>query len=257
MNTKNFLIMSFLVMTGLLFTGCYKGWHRVEGNYDVVTETRQMPDFHRVFNEGEFDVYIIQDGLSEVVVEAESNLAPFIRTKIEGSSLVIDTKDNLQNHFPMKIYVHTSEVSEIGLSGSGMMSFMEMDAEDFEVSISGSGYIEVSGTADNVDCDISGSGDIELGVTCDFIDATISGSGRVDLYGTAETGEFRISGSGDIRAYDLTLQELDATISGSGSIYVTVEDHLDVNISGSGNVYYMGNPVVNTKITGSGSVIHP
>jgi hypothetical protein len=247
----------FLTLTGLLFTGCYKGWHRVEGNYDVTTETRQMPDFHRVFNEGEFDVYIIQDGLDEVVIEAESNLVPFIRTRIEGSSLVIDTKDNLQNHYAMKVYVHCGTLTEIRLSGSGLIHYEDMIADDFEIGLSGSGYIELSGTADDVECDISGSGDVDMGITCNTIDAAISGSGRMELYGTAETGEFRISGSGDIRAYDLPLQELDAIISGSGNMYVTVEDYLNVNISGSGNVYYMGNPVVNSKITGSGSVIHP
>jgi hypothetical protein len=257
MKTKTLLTGLALLATGMLFTGCYDNWHSIEGNYDVMTETRQVPDFHRVFNEGEFDVYIVQDGLNEVVVEAESNLIPMIRTRVEGSSLVIDTKDNLQNHFPMKVTVHTAELTEVGLSGSGLFHAENLVVEDFEISLSGSGDMYISGTADLVDCDISGSGDIDLGVTCDKVEATISGSGDMELWGTADNGDFKISGSGEIRAYELILQDCDATISGSGNMYVNVEDHLDVKISGSGNVYYMGNPVINTNITGSGSVIHP
>jgi hypothetical protein len=228
MKTKTLLTGLALLVTSILFTGCYDNWHSIDGNYNVTTETRQLPEFHRVFNEGEFDVYIIQDGLSEVEVEAESNLIPLIRTRIEGSSLVIDTKDNLQNHYPMKVYVHTDELTEIGLSGSGLMHAENITAEDFEISLSGSGDIYVSATAD-----------------------------RMELWGTSGNADIKISGSGEIHAYELLLQDCDAMISGSGNMYLNVEDHLDVTISGSGNVYYIGNPVINTNISGSGSVIHP
>jgi hypothetical protein len=257
MKTKTLLTGLILLTTSILFTGCYDNWHSIDGNYNVMTETRDLPDFHRVFNEGEFDVYIIQDGLSEVEVEAESNLIPMIRTRIEGSSLVIDTKDNLQNHFPMKVYVHTAELTEVGLSGSGLFHAENLVVEDFEISLSGSGDMNISATADNVDCAISGSGDIGLGLTCNSIDAKISGSGNMELWGTADNGDLDISGSGEFRAYELILQNCDATISGSGNMYINVEDHLDVKISGSGNIYYMGNPVINSTISGSGELIHP
>jgi hypothetical protein len=258
MKTKTTLSGLILLTAVLFLSGCYKPWHSIDGNRDVKSETRLLPDFHRVFNEGDFDVYIIRDGLSEVTIEAESNLIPMIRTRIEGSSLVIDTKDNLRNHYPMKVYVHTAELTEVGLSGSGFIETEEITAEDFEISLSGSGYIYSSVTADYIDCDISGSGDIELkDIDCNKIDARISGSGEMEFEGQANFGELTISGSGDIRAYDLILQDCDATISGSGNIYITVEDHLDATISGSGSIYYLGTPVINTHISGSGSVIHP
>lgn len=257
MKTRTYSLWLFILMTGLMFTGCYDHWHHVEGNYDVTTETRQLPGFDRVINEGEFDVYIIQDSLSEVTLEAESNLIPLIRTHIEGSALVIDTHDDLRSNYPMKLYVHTPYISEVKLSGSGLMHAENIATGDFETSLSGSGSILISGTAGNVRSSISGSGSLDLGLICDELDADISGSGEMEVWGSANKGDFHISGSGSIHAYDLILQECYATISGSGSIYVTVEDYLDVNISGSGNVYYMGNPVIETRITGSGSVIHP
>lgn len=257
MKTKTLLSGLALMAVMAMLTGCYDHWHPINGNYDVISETRHINDFHRVFNEGEFDVYIIQDGSDEIIIEAESNLIPMIRTRLEGSSLVIDTKDNLHNHYPMKVYVHTDELTEIGLSGSGLMHAENLVVDDFEISISGSGDVYVSATADYVDCAISGSGDVDLGLTCNVIENTISGSGDMELWGTADRGDFRISGSGEIRAYELLLQECDATISGSGSMYLNVEDKLDVNISGSGDIYYMGNPIINSKITGSGSLIHP
>ena len=257
MKTKNLMIALLLLITAIMFTGCYDQWHKVEGNNNVETETRQFQAFDRVINEGNFDVYIIQDGQHEVEIEAESNLIPLIRTRIEGSALVIDTKDDLHNNYPMKLYVHTQDIEEVKLSGSGFIRAEEIVTGDFEISISGSGDIFISANADEVDCSISGSGSIELGIVCDLLESDISGSGEMEIWGTADQGDFSISGSGSIRAYDLVQQDCHADISGSGSMYLTVEDHLDVDISGSGSVYYLGSPVINTHITGSGSVIHP
>lgn len=257
MKTKNVIPGLFLLMTGLMFTGCYDHWHHVEGNYNVATETRQLPAFDGVINEGNFDVYIIQDSLSEVMIEAESNLIPLIRTHIQGSALVIDTKDNLRNNYPMKVYVHTTDLSEVKLSGSGLMHAEDIIAGDLETNLSGSGDIFISGTADAVKCSISGSGSIELGIICDELKADISGSGEMEIYGTANKGDFHISGSGSVRAYELTLQDCYADISGSGSMYLTVENYLNVKISGSGDVFYMGSPSLDINVSGSGSVIHP
>ncbi len=251
------LMAGALLLAGSMISGCYAPWHWIEGNGDVETETRQMPRFDRVFNEGNFEVYIIQDGLSEVTIEAESNLIPKIRTRVEGTRLEIDTRDDLRNNYPMKIFVHTDEVDEVKLSGSGLIDAENITTGDFEIGISGSGEIFFTGTVQDMHCFISGSGSAAIGVTADELEADISGSGDMELWGVARAGDFDISGSGSIRAYELVQQECDARISGSGNMYVTVEDYLNVNISGSGSVYYMGSPIVNTKITGSGSVIHP
>jgi len=254
MKTRIFTVGFIMAM--MMLTGCYK-WHHVEGNNNVVTETRQFPEFVEVFNEGEFDVYIIQDGFSYVDIEAESNLIPLIRTRIEGSALVIDTKDNLDPNFSMKVYVHTGDIREIRLSGSGKVEADSIVADDIDIELSGSGYMFFGGTGDFVDCKLSGSGDIDFDLECNKLEADISGSGSINASGTADEGDFGISGSGSINAYELILQECHAGISGSGSMYLSVEDHLYVTISGSGSVFYVGSPSVDTHITGSGSVIHP
>ena len=49
MKTKSLLSGLALLATSMLFTGCYDNWHSIDGNYDVETEIRQLPDFHRVF----------------------------------------------------------------------------------------------------------------------------------------------------------------------------------------------------------------
>jgi len=252
---KSITYLIILGAIGILMTGCHKGWMRIDGNGNVVSETRHMPPFNRVVNSGVFNVYVQQDSVSEVTIEAESNLIQSIRTRISGTTLEIDTKDNLNSHYPINLYIRTPDVNGISLNGSGIISANDIVTSQLDVDISGSGDIEVSAEADHVRIGISGSGTGDIQVTTDIIESEITGSGDMYFAGIANTGDFRISGSGTIRAEALQLKECYANISGSGSMYVTVSDLLDVNISGSGSIFYYGNPTVKTNISGSGDVI--
>ena len=87
------------------------------------------------------------------------------------------------------------------------------------------------------------------------MDIILSGSGSIELEGSGAEVYARISGSGKIRADDLKVEVLEASISGSGSIYMTVAEEIDASISGSGNVYYDGDPDrVHSNSSGSGKV---
>jgi hypothetical protein len=225
----------------------------------VVTETRPIGNFTGVSSESWFKVYIIQDSVNEITVEAESNLLPYIDTWVEGSTLILREQHGrcINNHFPVIITVRTKTISFVRLSGSGDIYGNNTFNTDFlRVELNGSGQIDLGVSAGNVETDISGSGLIRLEVNADHIEATISGSGEIDLYGTVYKGDMKISGSGNIHAYELIQDICFATITGSGNIYVSVIDLLDVKITGSGSVHYKGNPDVNLHITGSGSVIH-
>ncbi len=241
----------------IFFSGCYKSLIKIEGNHNVVTETRTMPPFNKIYNEGDFDVYIIQDSVFEVTIEAESNLIPYIRTIVGGTTLRIDTRDNLRNHFPMKLFIRTPDINVVELSGSGLIRADEIHTNSLEAGISGSGNIYMNAQAELILVNISGSGSVDMGVEAETLNVSISGSGDMYFWGETHTGKLNISGSGSIKAYELVQDDCFARISGSGSMYIHVIDYLDVNISGSGSVYYTGNPVLVTKITGSGSVIRP
>lgn len=246
------------VLTAALFlAGCYEPWHKIEGNRDVTSETRSVPSFTRVFNEGQFDVYIVQASYHEIILECESNLLPYIRTRVDGNNLYVETKDNLQPNYPIKVFVYTPEIEEVNLSGSGLIYTDSVYADQLEVRLSGSGNIDMLVRANEVYLEISGSGDSYMEVEADKVEGSISGSGEMEFVGFADRADFKLSGSGSVHAYDFPVEDCYAKISGSGSMYVNVSNLLDVNISGSGSVYYHGNPIINSTISGSGSIIHP
>jgi len=234
---KVFLILLF---AGSVFAiqSCYFP-HDIEGNYNVVTVTRNVSGFTGVENCGSLQVKIIQDSVAFVEIEGEENLIPYINTDVHGDILKIDIERhrNLDSHYPIIVYVHTPTLGSVEMSGSGSIQSETL-------------------TAQQVSLKISGSGNITVPVNVTKVNARIDGSGDIFLSGSATQADFEIDGSGDIHAYSMTTKECMADIAGSGSIYTTVTDVLDVVISGSGNVYYSGNPVVSVSVLGSGQVIH-
>lgn len=254
MKTRTSILV--LLAAGLLIlAGCHKSAIKIKGNGSVTTETRAMTPFNKMDNEGAFDVYIVQDSISEVRIEAESNLIPYIRTENNNGTLRIYTYENLKTNYPIKLYISTPYVNSVTLSGSGLIDLGSVISNDLEVVLSGSGDISGSVDAELVTVSLNGSGSANMHVLCNTIDTYISGSGDMYFSGQGGTSHFNISGSGSVRAYEFALTNCYANISGSGDMFVKVSDLLDVKISGSGSVYYIGTPQIVLNISGSGSVI--
>lgn len=257
MKARYILTLTTLSLALLFFSGCYKSGLKIEGNNIVTEETRVLPPFTKVANEGTFNVYLIPDTTWFVTIEAESNLIPHIRSVVTNNTLEIDTRDNLRNHAPMKLFIHSPDFFGAYLSGSGTISGYGLNEEVIEVGLTGSGDIDLDAVGNAVLVFISGSGNANVIADADYVEGKITGSGNMHFTGQANKGVFLISGSGSMHAYDLDLAEADATISGSGNMYLSVTEYLKVLISGTGSVFYLGNPVISSTITGSGNIIHP
>lgn len=257
MKRKLFLVSILIATVILVISGCYNN-RCIRGNDIVVTEYRNVGYFNSISSEGSFDVYIVQDTIEEVIIEAESNLMPYISTQVKGSTLILSERSNtcINNHFPIKVTVKCRDINELALTGSGIIyGNTDIITSSLRIDLTGSGNIDLNVEAANIEAYIPGSGVISLGVMSNQVEVRISGSGALNLWGEAERSDLWISGSGSINAYGLNVNTCYASISGSGSMYVYVNDLLDASISGSGSVYYKGHPNVTANITGSGSVI--
>ena len=102
---------------------------------------------------------------------------------------------------------------------------------------------------------VAGSGDSVLkGLQKEDLDVTIAGSGNVDLTGDVSALTVTVAGSGNVNAFELISDKAEVTISGSGDVDVDAKTDLAATIMGSGDVTYKGDPAVHKTIMGSGSV---
>jgi len=233
--TSSLIVLIASILLILLLSGCT--FERIEGNYDLTTEERSVDSFDEIISSGNFRVYIEPDSVTEVVVKAESNIQSYVYTISDGNTLRLGFKNgyNIRENYPVEVYIRTPHAKILRLQGSGMMECLGFTEEVAEL-------------------DLSGSGRIISDYSVRTMKASISGSGSINLTGSADNSLFRVSGSGNIRALDMPMQNCDASISGSGDIYVAVSEQLDVTISGSGCLYYSGNPDIDSRISGSGRV---
>lgn len=98
------------------------------------------------------------------------------------------------------------------------------------------------------------SGDIRLPVDTDLLIATTESSGDIIARGFATNIDFITRGSGDIRAHDLTADYGDLRTHSSGDIRAYVRNRTNASIFGSGDIYIRGNSRVYIQDHGSGQV---
>ncbi|SHF25380.1 Putative auto-transporter adhesin, head GIN domain [Mariniphaga anaerophila] len=231
------LIIAGLVFLSLATTSCVDDFF-IDGNGIPASEVRVTTAFSSVSSDGDFDVHITPGNEYDVVVNAEESLMPYIETDVRGGNLKIHTRGlkSLRNQLPMEVFVTVPYIDKIVQSGSGSITTGYFEGDDFKIVVSGSGSVETS-------------------VDALTVEALVSGSGMVVVSGVARNAELALSGSGTIDAWELDLVNCEATISGSGDVWVYVERYLKAVISGSGNVYYGGFPAVEKHVSGSGSVV--
>lgn len=252
MKVKSIIIIALFI--GLGFSSCTKSL-LISGNKNVITQTRSLDAFSKLANNGSFEVTIMPDSSSYVIIEAESNLIPYILTMIENGALIIDSHENLNSHRSMKLEVHTPSLEAVELNGSGSIDFETFDADHFSAVVDGSGNINGSAISNTSQLRVNGSGDLTIGLITQDLDASIHGSGNIQMAGESVYSFMGIYGSGNIKDYQFIQEECEVISAGSGNVYTTVTHSLNVKIEGSGSVHFKGDPLVQSEIYGSGRVV--
>jgi hypothetical protein len=103
---------------------------------------------------------------------------------------------------------------------------------------------------------VSGSGNIHAeGLAAGDMDASVTGSGDVFLKGAVNQLSAQVTGSGELQAGDLTAKSVHVGVTGSGDATVHASEELEASVTGSGDVKYSGHPAkVQKRVTGSGNI---
>ena len=237
-------ILTSLIIVFTVTTVNAQWWNsseKIAGNKEMVKQTRTVSDYDRISVTGMMEVQLVAGKEGKIELEAESNLLEHIETEVNGGNLKISVKKgvNLQpsRNYPIKLVVPFESLEALSLTGSGHIRNSDViRARDFKVSVTGSGNMNLNLVTENLSGNLTGSGDVKL---------------------SGNTKEFKctVTGSGDFLAYDLKADVVDANVTGSGDIQITVVDELNAKVSGSGDITYKGNPEKqNFRTSGSGKV---
>ncbi|MDB5193594.1 MAG: hypothetical protein JWQ96_3157 [Segetibacter sp.] len=211
----------------------------VRGNGHLQSEQRTVGSATNFDVQDPIEVFI-STGESSVRVEADVNLLPYIITEVNDNELEIKLRDHV-NVFPsnpIKVYISSTAVSSLNLTGSGDITTESMLSSNSEMGFK-----------------ITGSGNIKATVNAPEVHATITGSGNLTIDGETQNITVSITGSGNFSGDQLKAENATAKVTGNGEASVFADANLKAHILGSGNIKYRGNANVVRRVTGSGSVV--
>lgn len=198
--------------------------------------TKEVSAFDKVDVSGAIDVIVNIGNKSEVVIEADSAIMPYIVTEVKDRELRIYNKGiigsfNFKNN-KIVVTITTPSILELESSGACDVTINDLKTDMFKVSLSGA-------------CDLIGS------FECNVLDFESSGSSDSKLKGKVKNCNIELSGACDIKALDLEVDSLKIEGSGSSNVEITVQNSLDVELSGASELRYKGEPkYIKTDMSG-------
>jgi hypothetical protein len=209
---------------------------------EIITETRTLPPFDRVLAHDNVHVYITQDTLFEVKVEAGENIVPLIRTEVIDGEIQIhnDNRCNWSRSYKPQIIVHI-KMPQLRYVTSATVGLIKSTNTI---------------TAPIFDYRLKSLGDIDITVNSNDVFGHMHGAGDIYLRGTTDHHACNIVGNGFIHARDLATEYTWIYSNTTGLAYINVKNLLQVQILGSGDIIYTGQPnTIEKKITGTGRLI--
>lgn len=242
----------------------------LDGNGVAARDQRAIAALPALDVGGSLPVEVRVGPAPSLVVEADSNLLPLIRTETRGDTLRIWSEKGLRSKTPLRIVYTTPRLSEVNASGATRVEVADLNGARLDVRRSGSSEVRLAGKVDNLNARSSGSGLLDASrLQSNGIDASLSGSSRMrlgqvkgdrarmdlsgssslDASGAVRSLSARVSGSANVDLADLRTEDADLGASGSGGIRATVKQSLFARTSGSAGIRVYGHPA-QRSITG-------
>ena len=192
--------------------------NQIAGSGRIVSQLRNVGSFSGIQITNIGDVYITQDTVESLRIEADDNIVDLVQTSVAGGTLSVGLREGSYSNVTVRIHASMQQISSLESVGAG------------EFHTTGAIHTDK--------------------VTC-----RITGAGAISLSGTATEQIVEISGAGSIDNFGLVSSLCTVTVTGTGSVGVNVTQELHASVSGTGTITYDGNPpLVHSSITGTGTI---
>lgn len=214
-----------------------------KSNGKLKTETRTVSDYDKIMVSGYYTVDLVSGKEGTISIKGKNaKEVANVKVEVDDQTLRISAKEKTSwktyKNSPIYITIPVEDVSAVSLKGSG-----DVITKDLTLKSSG------------MQLSVMGSGDMNVVVKSDRLIASVTGSGDLFVNGVSNYLQAKVKGSGDLNASALESNVVDAKVTGSGDIEVVANKHITASVTGSGDIDYTGNPETEkVKTTGSGDI---
>jgi hypothetical protein len=207
-------ITIILIVAVTVVAGCSRP--RIIGDGVIKTEDRSISEFSKVEVTGGYQIKW-SSGKPALNISTDQNLLPLIETVVSGSTLRIDSKDNLAPTKSITIILSSASLTDVQLTGGIRFKASQITGQDLKLESTGASEISVDGSVRNL--------------------------------------EVNLTGASKLNAKSLRTQIATLSLVGASEANVTVTDTLKASLTGAGKLTYSGNPKsVEKNITGAGLI---
>lgn len=240
------IILIAVLSIAVLLAGCTfyipSGLQRmVTGSNVVIQENREVSEFNAVSLNGAGELTITQGEKESLVIEAENNLLPLIKSQVRNGVLVIDFDSEGPNAVvrptkSIKFDLSVKKLNSIVVAGAALVRSEGLKSDRLTVTVDGAGLVKLNG------------------VEATEVLTTMNGTGSVELSGNVVRQVVTLNGLGNYETHDLNSKNALVTVNGAGGATLRADENLVVSINGAGSISFYGNPRVTQNIMGVGVV---
>lgn len=224
------------------------------GNGKIVTQHRDVASFDKIQVSQGLAVQIAK-GAFELHVIADENLQNFIVTELRNGTLHIQKKHNVKLKPSKKIVVHVALPKLLQLaasSGSECTSKSLLSGDDIDISSSSGAELKLNLNYHEVNLFASSGSELEIALDSDKLLVEASSGSDVELSGSATQAALNASSGASIEAYQLSVDDCNATASSSGDIEISVNKNMVARATSGADISYKGSPENLEKFVSSG-----
>ena len=179
---------------------------------------------------------LVQGSSPNFEIVGDKDAIDDIETRISNGKLIIKSDRKYQHKEDVVVKIEVDDLDYLELSGVvDMKTVRQLVLDDFEMSV-------------------SGVGNVDMGLDVKNFKLECSGVANVNLNGKATDIEMDISGVGKVDAVDLVAKNAEVSNSGVGRVTVNATDNLDADVSGLGTINYEGTPMLHANVSGLGKI---
>lgn len=266
----------------------------VKGNGTVVTATRDVTSYSKLHVGSVAELQWRPGESATLEVSVEENLAPLLITEVEGETLKIYFKENVQLTKPLVIKTSSAKLDAFRGEGASKSELHDVQAESFQLDLSGTARCIPQGKVERLRVECSGASKCQAGdlaahsakvqssgsaavkintteltevsasgasqiaadaVNSPSLSVELSGSSKCELSGSVQQLQVVSSGASSFKAPKLTVSAADVSLSGTASVRLGGVQRITGGASGASRVEYDGQAKASVSTSGVAKVV--
>ncbi len=235
-------IFTFLFLFAILCTTSAKSQKTIKGSGYILTQQREVPLYNSIEVNGPLRIFATPDELRPVIIEADNNLFPYIKTEIRHDTLRIFIEEQvyIKTFAVMNIFLSTPNISNLKVENGANIDGSRTPWKNKATTIEAN-----TGTR------------VKWHLETQMLQVRAEGNTVLTLNGKANIFNLQLEQGALLEAGELKANQAIVKIAGASSkATLDVSGSISYDISQKGRLIYKGTPEVLSADLSSGAKVN-